>query len=130
MLCEYIILYNIFLDVHNQHEKFKYQEPINSLCTSLVISADRSISMVNVTCPNDGYDCETGDVVNVFTAALLNAHTTSNHAQNNVGLPAQPRQTPKIDCPVLKDNITEEMWNDFVQSWTIFLQRNDNPEAE
>ena len=95
-----------------------------------VLYAHRSISMVNVTCPNDGCGYETGDVADLIAAALLNAHTAGSHAQNNVGLPVQPRRTPKIDRPVLKDNITEEMWNAFAQSWTIFLQGNDIPEAE
>ena len=73
--------------------------------------------------------CEfnTGDGSDLVIAALLNAHVAGSHSQNAA---PQQRRPPKVDRPVLKDNISEETWNAFVQSWDIFVRGNVLSDAE
>ena len=58
--------------------------------------------------------------------ALLNAHVATAHAAPPPQ--AQPvqqqRRTPRVDRPVLSDNITEETWNAFEQSWNEYVSAN------
>ena len=61
--------------------------------------------MVIVSCPCCTYT--TDDVSDLVAAALLNAHTAGAHS-TPAAPQAQPRRTPKVDRPVLKDNISEE----------------------
>ena len=79
--------------------------------------------MVAIKCPC----CEflTPDLSDVLAAAGLNTHVVVDHANNHVVAQAQPRRTPKVDRPLLKDNISEETWNAFKQSWDIFVRGND-----
>ena len=81
----------------------------------------------SIKCPCCAY--ETGDGSDLVITALLNAHVAGTHTQN-VAQPAQQRRPPRVERPVLKDNITEETWNAFVQSWEIFVQGNGIPVAE
>ena len=80
----------------------------------------------SIKCPCCDY--ETGDGSDLIISALLNAHVAGSH---NAAQPAQPqRRPPKVNRPVLKDNISEETWNAFVQSWDIFVQGNGISVAE
>ena len=65
----------------------------------------------------------------LVAAALLNAHTAGTHSTTNAPQPLE-RRTPKVDRPILKDNISEETWNAFFQSWGIFVRANDIQDAE
>ena len=84
--------------------------------------------MANIPCPVEGCQYSTGDSTEAVAIALLNAHVAGTHSNNARPVAAQqmmqPRRTPKIDRPPLKDNISEETWNAFLQSWNIFVQGN------
>ena len=84
--------------------------------------------MANIPCPVEGCQYSTGDSTEAVAIALLNAHVAGTHSNNARPVAAQqmmqPRRTPKIDRPPLKDNISEETWNAFSQSWNIFVQGN------
>ena len=86
--------------------------------------------MVVIQCPCDGCEYETADMSEAVTVALLNAHTAGTHNAPVAGNTQQRRRTPKVDRPVLKDNMTEESWNAFLQSWNIFVRGNDVEDAE
>ena len=78
--------------------------------------------MVNVQCPIDGCNYETGNFPPAVVASLLSAHTVGSHT------PAAPaahaRRPPKVDRPELCDGIDEEAWNTFQQGLTIFIRAN------
>ena len=76
--------------------------------------------MVNVACPIEGCNYETGDYPASIVAALLSAHTAGAHTT----APTTTRRPPKVDRPELSDGTDEEAWNTFVQSWTIFVKAN------
>ena len=75
--------------------------------------------MVNISCPHCDYS--TGEYTEAVALEVFRAHQTA-HANAAPG--AQSRRTPKVDRPPLKDNITEETWNAFIQSWEIFVKGN------
>ena len=79
--------------------------------------------MVNVSiqCPAEGCDFETGAYAASIVAAILNAHTVDRHQQQARAAPPRP---PKVDRPSLTDDLDEEQWNVFQQSWNIFMHAN------
>ena len=79
--------------------------------------------MPDVDCPVAGCDYKTGDFDNVVVAALLTTHAAGAHSAVQRVQPV--RRPPKVDRPILVDNLTEESWNAFKQSWDIFVQVND-----
>ena len=79
--------------------------------------------MVNesIRCPADGCEYETGVHAASIVAALLNAHTAAAHTHQH-GAPAT--RQPKVERPSLADDLEEEQWNVFEQSWNIFVRAN------
>ena len=113
------------IDEHGKHESDETKRQFFLfVITQWLNMASRSIK-----CPCCAY--QTGDGSDLVIAALLNAHVAGTHTHTqNVAQPAQQRRPPRVERPVLKDNITEETWNAFVQSWEIFVQGNGIPVAE
>ena len=56
----------------------------------------------------------------MVAVALLNNHTAAVHSTQ----PTESRRGPKVDRPVLSDSISEEHWNGFAKSWSMFVQAN------
>ena len=84
--------------------------------------------MVNVQCPIDGCNYETGNFPPAVVASLLSAHTVGSHTPAAPAAPA--RRPPKVDRPELSDGIDEETWNTFDQSWIIFVRANGIEDAD
>ena len=85
--------------------------------------------MVNLACPCGQF--QSGDTNATSAAALLNAHVAIEHAAPAPQpQPVQQRRTPRVERPPLTDNITEETWNAFDQSWAVYLKANNVPEDD
>ena len=82
--------------------------------------------MVNIVCPIDGCQFETGDYSEAICLAIFNAHQLGAHTAP----PQQSSRVPKVDRPPLNDNISEETWNAFLQSWEIFVRGNNVSEND
>ena len=80
--------------------------------------------MPDIHCPVQNCEYSTGEQDNAVAAALLMAHTAGSHNNNAVLQTHRPRM-PKVDRPKLTDNIGEEVWNAFRQSWDIFVRANE-----
>ena len=61
--------------------------------------------------PVIGYEYSTGQFCGYFIA-----YNTANQSAQ------QLQRAPKVDRPILTDNITEEYWNAFMQSWNFFIR--------
>ena len=76
----------------------------------------------SVQCPAEGCNFETGAYAATVVAAILNGHVADKHQQQQAQV-AVPK-APKVDRPSLTDDLDEEQWNVFHQSWNIFVQAN------
>ena len=74
--------------------------------------------MVNLDCHVPGCNYNTGDFNQAIALAYFNAHIATAHGAP-APEPVQPRRTPRVERPPLTDNITEETWNAFDQSWAV-----------
>ena len=76
--------------------------------------------MPNLKYSGAGCKFETGEFEDAsIVIALLNNHTTVSHSM----LPCA-KKGPKVDRPILSDNLTEEKWNGFLQGWKLFTEAN------
>ena len=85
--------------------------------------------MVNVQCPIEGCDFQTGEYAASIVAALLACHTQGYHTNAPAATAARPR-LPKVDRPILTDDMDEESWNVFQLSWDIYAKAHDIPDAD
>ena len=79
--------------------------------------------MISLQC--SGADCgfETGEYDPAVAVALLNNHTAVGHSGNSAPVEVN-RRAPRVERPLLTDNISEENWNGFLKGWKIFVQAN------
>ena len=78
--------------------------------------------MLSLRCSGTGCGFATGEYETAVSIALLNNHTTVVHSGQSTQPEAQ--RAPKVERPVLSDSLSEEHWNGFLKSWTVFVQAN------
>ena len=71
--------------------------------------------MLNLRCSGASCDYQTGEYDPAVAVALLNNHTAAVHASHTRPSELRPR-APRVERPVLTDQISEEHWNGFLKA--------------
>ena len=79
--------------------------------------------MLNLRCSGASCDYQTGEYDPAVAVALLNNHTAAVHASHTRPSELRPH-APRVERPVLTDQISEEHWNGFLKAWSMFVMAN------